>query len=74
MDAIEPEQKKLMLALGNQLVNSIYLSYLPDRGVVPPRPRPTSARFHMSMFLYGKDLLISKQTSPTKKLFDFKVP
>lgn len=44
MDAIEPEQRKLMLALGNQLVNSIYLSHLPDEGVVPPRPRPSSAR------------------------------
>uniref|UniRef100_A0A158R4H7 Arf-GAP with coiled-coil, ANK repeat and PH domain-containing protein 2 n=1 Tax=Syphacia muris TaxID=451379 RepID=A0A158R4H7_9BILA len=44
MDTIEPEQRKLMLSLGNQLVNSIYLSHLPVKGVVPPRPRPTSAR------------------------------
>uniref|UniRef100_A0A9J2PL33 Uncharacterized protein n=1 Tax=Ascaris lumbricoides TaxID=6252 RepID=A0A9J2PL33_ASCLU len=44
MDSLEPEQRKLMIALGNRLVNSIYLAHLPNANIVPPPPRPTSSR------------------------------
>ncbi|VDM44676.1 unnamed protein product [Toxocara canis] len=44
MDSLEPEQRKLMIALGNRLVNSIYLAHLPNANIVPPPPRSTSSR------------------------------
>lgn len=44
MDAVEPEQRKLLAALGNRLVNSFYLAYLPNADVVPPPPKPGSSR------------------------------
>uniref|UniRef100_A0A915PJC6 PH domain-containing protein n=1 Tax=Setaria digitata TaxID=48799 RepID=A0A915PJC6_9BILA len=44
MDTLEPEQKKVLLALGNRAVNSVYLAHIPMVKVVPPRPIATSAR------------------------------
>ncbi|EJW85606.1 GTP-ase activating protein for Arf containing protein [Wuchereria bancrofti] len=44
MDTLEPEQKKVLLALGNRAVNSIYLAHIPSVKVIPPRPVATSAR------------------------------
>ncbi|VDK21150.1 unnamed protein product [Anisakis simplex] len=45
MDSFELEQRKLMLSLGNRLVNSIYLAYLPtDESVMPPQAKPSSTR------------------------------
>ncbi|EFO19793.1 GTP-ase activating protein for Arf containing protein [Loa loa] len=44
MDTLEPEQKKVLLALGNRAVNSIYLAHIPTVKVIPPRPIATSAR------------------------------
>lgn len=45
MDSLEPEQRKLMLALGNRVVNSVYLAHLPESNIVPPPSKPTSSRF-----------------------------
>lgn len=45
MDTLEPEQKKVLLALGNRAVNSIYLAHIPTVKVIPPRPIATSARY-----------------------------
>ncbi|KAM3718563.1 Arf-GAP with ANK repeat and PH domain-containing protein [Dirofilaria immitis] len=44
MDTLEPEQKKVLMALGNRAVNSIYLAHIPSVKVIPPRPISTSAR------------------------------
>ncbi|VBB28483.1 unnamed protein product [Acanthocheilonema viteae] len=44
MDTLEPEQKKVLLALGNRAVNSIYLAHIPIVKIIPPRPVATSAR------------------------------
>ncbi|VDK75918.1 unnamed protein product [Litomosoides sigmodontis] len=44
MDTLEPEQKKVLLTLGNRAVNSIYLAHIPAVKVIPPRPVATSAR------------------------------
>ncbi|KAK6104405.1 putative GTPase activating protein for Arf family protein [Brugia pahangi] len=44
MDTLEPEQKKVLLALGNRAVNAIYLAHIPSVKVIPPRPVATSAR------------------------------
>uniref|UniRef100_A0A0R3RVK8 Arf-GAP with coiled-coil, ANK repeat and PH domain-containing protein 2 n=1 Tax=Elaeophora elaphi TaxID=1147741 RepID=A0A0R3RVK8_9BILA len=44
MDTLEPEQKKVLLALGNRSVNSIYLAHIPTVQVIPPRPVANSAR------------------------------
>lgn len=44
MDTLEPEQKKVMLALGNRAVNSVYLAHIPTVKVMPPRPVATSSR------------------------------
>uniref|UniRef100_A0A0N4UAS0 Arf-GAP with coiled-coil, ANK repeat and PH domain-containing protein 2 n=1 Tax=Dracunculus medinensis TaxID=318479 RepID=A0A0N4UAS0_DRAME len=44
MDSLEPEQRKLMLALGNRVVNSVYLAHLPESNIVPPPSKPTSSR------------------------------
>ncbi|CAG9532161.1 unnamed protein product [Cercopithifilaria johnstoni] len=44
MDTLEAEQKKVLLALGNCAVNSIYLAHIPTVKVIPPRPVAASAR------------------------------
>ncbi|TKR88478.1 hypothetical protein L596_012713 [Steinernema carpocapsae] len=44
MDSIDTEQRNVLLSLGNDIVNSIYLKYLPPTDVVPPAPRPDSTR------------------------------
>ncbi|VDO65733.1 unnamed protein product [Onchocerca flexuosa] len=45
MDTLEPEQKKVLLALGNRAVNSIYLAHIPSVKIIPPRPVATSSRY-----------------------------
>uniref|UniRef100_A0A1I7YMH4 PH domain-containing protein n=1 Tax=Steinernema glaseri TaxID=37863 RepID=A0A1I7YMH4_9BILA len=44
MDSIDGEQKNVLLGLGNEAVNAIYLQYLPLTDVVPPVPKPNATR------------------------------
>lgn len=45
MDSLEPEQRKVMLQLGNHKVNAVYLAFVPQTDVVPPPARDQSSRF-----------------------------
>uniref|UniRef100_A0A914EAG8 Uncharacterized protein n=1 Tax=Acrobeloides nanus TaxID=290746 RepID=A0A914EAG8_9BILA len=44
MDAIDSEQRNILLQLGNRKVNGIYLAYLPDVNPVPPPAKENSSR------------------------------
>ncbi|KAK0413686.1 hypothetical protein QR680_006943 [Steinernema hermaphroditum] len=44
MDSIEGDQRNVLLGLGNEAVNAIYLKYLPLTDVVPPVPKPNATR------------------------------
>ncbi|CAI5441963.1 unnamed protein product [Caenorhabditis angaria] len=44
MDSIDGELKDVLLALGNNRVNSIFLKYLPETDIIPPPANETSTR------------------------------
>ncbi|VDK76242.1 unnamed protein product [Onchocerca ochengi] len=54
MDMLESEQKKVLLALGNRAVNSIYLAHIPSVKVIPPRPVATSSRLVREAWIRAK--------------------
>uniref|UniRef100_A0A8R1U223 GTP-ase activating protein for Arf containing protein n=1 Tax=Onchocerca volvulus TaxID=6282 RepID=A0A8R1U223_ONCVO len=54
MDMLESEQKKVLLALGNRAVNSIYLAHIPSVKIIPPRPVATSSRLVREAWIRAK--------------------
>ncbi|VDN02897.1 unnamed protein product [Thelazia callipaeda] len=54
MDTLEPEQKKVLLVLGNQAVNSVYLAHIPLVKMMPPQPVASSARATREIWIRAK--------------------